>query len=191
MMRTLAALVLLASAAPATACSCSAPETDQEKRDYARFIAGRAEAIVEVEPVSGPDMHRQVGETYRIVKVVAGRAQPGLIRMARSFGRDQRTGEPWIGHSSCDVLPGYRKQVMLMRTGFALGAGGPVVPAFTMPGKPCGQLLPVTDAPADMVSRSYVPVFSFGGSCQDWFLGSPGAVELVREEARKLGRPGY
>jgi hypothetical protein len=42
-----------------------------------------------------------------------------------------------------------------------------------------------------MVSRSYVPVFSFGGSCQDWFLGSPGAVELVREEARKLGRPGY
>jgi hypothetical protein len=54
MMRTLAALVLLASAAPATACSCSAPETDQEKRDYARFIAGRAEAIVEVEPVPAP-----------------------------------------------------------------------------------------------------------------------------------------
>lgn len=188
---SLIATACAAAASPAIACSCAAPETDQEKRDYARFIAARAEAIVEVEPVAGPDMQRQIGETYRIVSVVAGNAQPGLIRMARSFGRDQKSGEPWMGGSSCDVFPGQRKQVMLMRTGYAPKSGGPPVPAFALPGKSCGQILPIKDAPGNLVSRGYVPVFSFGGSCQDWFLGSPGAVELIREEGRKLGRAGY
>jgi hypothetical protein len=185
------AAAMISMASPAIACSCSAPETLKEKRDYARFIATRAEAIVEVEPVAGADLPRQIGETYKIIRVAAGNARPGLIRMARSFGRDHLSGEPWMGGSSCDVFPGQRKQVMLMRTGYAPQAGGPPVPAVTLPGKACGQALPIMDATADLVSRGYVPVFSFGGSCQDWFLGSPGALELVREEGRKLGRVGY
>lgn len=182
--------VAIAAASPALACSCAAPETDQEKRDYARFIAARAEAIVEVEPVAGADMQRQIGETYRIVRVVAGNAQPGLIRMARSFGRDAKSGEPWMGGTSCDVFPGQRKQVLLMRTGFAPKAGGSPVPAASPAEEDCPRVLPARDAPADLVARGYVPVFNFGGSCQDWFLSSP-ALELIRAEGRKLGRAGY
>jgi hypothetical protein len=191
MIRMSAVIALLLVPAPAIACSCAAPETAAERREYARFIAARAEAIVEVEPVAGPDMARQIGDSYKIIRVIAGNAQPGLIRMARSFGRDPRSGEPWMGGTSCDVFPSSRKQVMLVRTGYAPEGGGPIVPAFTLPGKPCGQQLPIRDAPAELVSRGSVPVFSFGGSCQDWFLGEPGAVDFVREEARKMGRPGY
>lgn len=185
------ATVAIAASSPALACSCAAPETDREKRDYARFIAARAEAIVEVEPVAGADMQRQIGETYRIVRVVAGKAEPGLIRMARSFGRDPQSGEPWMGATSCDVFPGQRQQVLLMRTGFAPKAGGSPVPAASPADADCPRVLPARDAPADLAAQGYVPVFNFGGSCQDWFLSSPGALALIREEARKLGRPGY
>ena len=171
------------------ACSCSGPETEAERREWARRVAIKADAIVEVEPVSGPDIQRQIGETYRIVTVLVGKAEPGVIRMARSFGRDRQTGEPWMGGSSCDVFPGYRKRVLLMKTGLAPADGGEIVPLFTLPGKQCGQVLPIRDAPADLVSRGYVPVFSFGGSCDDYILSELGAVEMIQDEARKLGRP--
>lgn len=171
------------------ACGCVAPETQAERRDIARRIAARYDAVVEVEPVSGADIKRQIGETYRIVKVEAGEAQPGLIRMARAFGVDRKTGEPWMAGSSCDVFPGYRKRVLLMKAGYAPQSGGDVVPLFTFPGKQCGQVLPVRDAPTGLVSRGYVPVFSFGGSCDDSFFGDPGAMDLIREEGRKMGRP--
>lgn len=173
----------------AIACSCSGPETDAERRDWARRIAAKADAVVEVEPVSGPDIQRQIGNTYRIVKVVAGKAEPGLIRMARSFGRDRQTGEPWMGGSSCDEFPGYRKRVLLMKTGFAPAGGGEIVPLVTLPGKQCGQVLPIREAPADLVSRGYVPVFSFGAGCDGYFLSEPKALELLRAEAAKMGRP--
>jgi hypothetical protein len=190
MRKLLIAVAALASfETAAAACTCTEPESDVQRRDIARRIAARAIAIVEVEPVSGPDVRRQIGETYRIVQVEFGQAALGPIRMARSFGVDRSTGEPWMAGSSCDVFPGYRKRVLLMRTGYAPAKGGDVVPAYTFPGKPCGQLLPVRDAPADLISRGFVPVFSFGGTCEDAFLSDPGAIELIREEARKMGRP--
>jgi len=185
----IAAAALLGVEGAAIACSCVALETDAEKRDQARRIAARAAAIVEVEPVSGPDVQRQLGETYRIVAVHHGRAQPGLIRMARSFGRDRTTGEPWMSGNSCEVFPGYRKRVLLVQTGFAPKAGGEVVPSYTYPGRLCGQLLPLRDAPPDLVSRGYEPVFSFGNSCQDYALSDAGMIDLILEEARKMGRP--
>lgn len=187
MKRLLAAFMVLMAPARALACSCAEPEGEAERRQYARYIAGRAIAIVEAEPVSGPEIRRQIGETYRIAKVIAGDAKPGPIRMARSFGRDPRTGEVWMGGSSCDVLPGFRKRVLLLRTGYAPAGGGAILPA--VPGAPCGHAQRARVSPAGRDARGYVPVFSFGGSCEDWFLGSPGALELVREEARKLGRP--
>lgn len=173
----------------AIACSCSGPETEAERREWARRVAIKADAVVEVEPVSGPDIQRQIGETYRIVNVVAGKAEPGLIRMARSFGRDRQTGELWMGGSSCDVFPGYKKRVLLMKTGFAPADGGEIVPLFTLPGKQCGQVLPIRDAPADLASRGYVPVYSFGGGCDGYFLSEPKALELLMGEAAKMGRP--
>lgn len=185
----LAALAAFAVHGTAQACSCIATENPAEKREQARRIAMKAIAIVEVEPVSGPDMERAVGETYRILKVEAGRAQPGLIRMARSFGIDRQTGARWMGATSCDVFPGTRKRVMLMRTGYQPEKGGDIVPAYTMPGTQCGQILPIRDAPTDRQSRGYVPVYSFGGSCDDYALSEPGMIELIREEARRMRLP--
>ena len=172
----------------AFACSCSPPESATEKRDIARRIATKAVAIVEVEPVSAADIKRQIGETYRIVKVEYGNAQTGLIRMARTFGMDGN-GEGWMSATSCDVFPGYRKRVLLIPTGFAPRDGGKVVPAYTLPGEGCGQVLPVRDASADLITRGFVPVFSFGGSCEDYFFSDPGMIDLIREEARKMGLP--
>ena len=185
----LAALAAFALEGAAQACSCSPAESEAEKRDQARRIAMKAVAIVEVEPVSGADMQRAVGETYRIVKVEAGRAQLGEIRMARSFGIDPRTGERWMSATSCDVFPGYRKRVMLMRTGYQPQGGGDVVPAYTMPATQCGQLLPVKDASEHRTTRGYVPVYSFGGTCDDYALSDPGMIELIREEARRMKLP--
>ena len=180
----LAALVCLEGTA--LACSCSPPENAAEKRDQARRIAMKAIAIVEVEPVAPADFQGAVGETYRIVKVEAGQAQPGLIRMARSFGRDPKTGQWWMSATSCDVFPGYRKRVMLMRTGYQPEEGGDIVPAFTMPATQCGQVLPVKDATP---SSGFVPVYSFGGTCEDAVLSDPGMIDLIREEARRMKLP--
>ena len=184
----LAALAAFASHGVAQACSCSPAESQAEKRDQARRIAMKALAIVEVEPVSGPDMKRAVGETYRIVKVEAGRAQIGQIRMARSFGVDWKTGERWMAATSCDVFPGYRKRVILIRTGYQPEAGGDIVPAYTMPGTQCGQLLPIKDAPGHQ-TNGFVPAYSFGGSCDDYALSDPGMIDLIREEARRMKLP--
>lgn len=173
----------------ALACSCVGPQTDVERREIARRIAAKAIAIVEVEPVSGSDIQRQIGETYRIVEVEAGDAQPGLIRMARTFGFDRRTGERWMSDTSCDVFPGERSRVLLIKAGFAPEGGGEIVPLYTFPGQPCGQILPIRDAPADLVSSGHVPVFSFGSSCDHGFFREPWALELIRDEARKMGRP--
>ena len=149
----------------------------------------KAIAIVEVGPVAPADFQRGVGETYRIVKVEAGRATPGLIRMARSFSVDRQTGQRSMSATSCDVFPGDRKLVMLMRSGYQPEKGGDIVPAYTMPGNPCGQLLPVKDAPASLLSSGFVPVYSFGGSCDDYALSEPGMIDLIREEARRMKLP--
>lgn len=185
----LAALAAFALHGAAQACSCAPAESQAEKRDQARRIAMKAIAIVEVEPVSPADFQSAVGETYRILKVEVGRATPGLIRMARSFSVDRQTGQHTMIASSCDVFPGYRKRVMLMRTGYQPEKGGDIVPAYTMPGKPCGQLLPVKDAPVGLRSTGFVPVYSFGGSCDDYALSDPGMIDLIREEARRMKLP--
>ena len=155
----------------------------------ARRIAMRAIAIVEVEPVSGPDMKRAVGETYRIVKVEAGQAQLGEIRMARSFGLDPQTGAYWMSATSCDVFPTDRKRVLLMKAGYQPEKGGNIVPAFTLGEKPCGQVLPVQDASASVQSGGFVPVYSFGGTCDDYLLSEPGMTDLIRSEARRMKLP--
>ena len=186
------ALALVAFSAlhgAAQACSCSPPENEAEKRDIARRIAMKTIAIVEVEPVSGPDMKRGIGDTYRIIKVEAGQAKLGEIRMARTFGTDPRTGEHWMTATSCDVFPNYRKRVLLMRVGYQPASGGEVVPASTMPGGQCGQVLPVKDAPANLQSSAYVPAYSFGGSCEDALLSEPEMIELIRKEARRMKLP--
>ena len=186
------ALALLACCAlegAAQACSCSPPENEARKRDMARRIAMKSIAIVEVEPVSGADMKRAIGDVYRIVKVEAGQAQPGEIRMARSFASDPRTGEYFMAATSCDVFPGDRKRVLLMRTGYQPEKGGDIVPVYTMPGTQCAQVLPVKDAPADKQSSGYVPVYSFGGTCDDYLLSEPGMIDLIRKEARQMKLP--
>jgi hypothetical protein len=182
----LAVAAAMAVEGAAQACSCIAEQAPTERRETARRIAALAVAIVEVEPVSPADVERQIGETYRIVQVLHGAARPTLIRMARSFGRDPRTGERWMGATSCDVFPGQRQRVLLIPVGLAPEAGGPTVPRVISAAPPCA-VLPVRDPPA--AAAEQVPVFSFGGSCDDVFLGSEGAIELIRNEARKLGRP--
>jgi len=151
----------------------------------ARRIAMRAIAIVEVEPVSGPDMKQAIGDVYRIVKVEAGQAKPGEIRMARTFGTDPRTGEHWMMATSCDVFPTDRKRVLLMRTGSQPVSGGEIVAGD--PTKQCKRVLPVKDINAQPVGN--VPVYSFGGTCEDYLLSEPGMIELIRKEARGLKLP--
>jgi hypothetical protein len=173
----------------AQACSCSPAENQVEKREQARRIAMNAIAIVEVEPVAPADMKRGIGETYRIVKVDEGQAKLGEIRMARTFGIDQQTGQRWMSATSCDVFPNRRKQVVLMRTGYQPEDGGDIAPVYVSPAKPCGQVLPVNDAPANRQSTGTVPVYSFGGTCDDYALSQPGMIELIRKEARRLKLP--
>jgi hypothetical protein len=173
----------------AQACSCSPAESEAEKREQARRIAMNAIAIVEVEPVTPADMKRGIGEIYRIVKVEAGEATLGQIRMARTFGIDQQTGQRWMSATSCDVFPDRRQRVVLMRTGYQPEDGGDIAPIYTTPGKPCGQVLPVKDAPAGRESGGMVPVYSFGGTCDDYALSQPGMMELIRDEARRLKLP--
>ena len=173
----------------AQACSCSPAESEAEKRDQARRIALNAIAIVEVEPVSPADMKRGIGETYRIVKVDAGQAKLGEIRMARMFGTDQQTGQHWMSATSCDVFPDRRQRVLLMRTGYQPEDGGDIAPIYVTAGKPCGGVLPVTDAPPARQATGMVPVYSFGGTCDDYALSQPGMIELIRDEARRLKLP--
>jgi hypothetical protein len=185
----LATLSAFAFHATAQACSCSPAESEAEKRDQARRIAMKAIAIVEVEPVSQADMQSAIGETYRVLKVEAGSAKPGIIRMARSFGIDRQTGSPWMSATSCDVFPTDRKRVLLMRAGYQREKGGDIVPAYTMPGTQCGQVLPVQDAPANLSSDGFVPVYSFGGTCDDYALSEPGMIDMIRQEARRMKLP--
>ena len=185
----LALVAAFAFQGAAQACSCSPAETDAEKREQARRIAVNAIAIVEVEPVMPADMKHGIGETYRIVKIEAGQAKLGEIRMARTFGIDQQSGQPWMLATSCDVFPDRHQRVMLIRTGYQPENGGDIAPIYVTPGKPCGQVLPLTDAPTARQSNGMLPVYSFGGTCDDYALSQPGMVELIRKEARRLKLP--
>ena len=88
----------------ALACSCIAPGSPEDSRDFAREAVRNAVAIVEVEALSeyGPGGD---GELVRVDRVLWGEA-PGRLRLARS---------EFASSASCDLLlaRGQRKILIL------------------------------------------------------------------------------
>jgi len=159
MRKLLLALALaLAFEGTAQACSCVAAQSEGQKRDWARDMLNRAIAVVEAEPVDDMDRKATRGERYRVTRVYAGKA-PSTFRVDRSG--PESTCEDFPG-------PGQRKVVFLYDPRpYSPGTGGAAL--------------------RKRAEKSPPATFIFGGMCQRLFIDEAGVLQLIREEARKLG----
>ena len=159
MRKLLLALVLaLAFEGAAQACSCVAAQSEGQKREWARDMLNRAIAVVEAEPVDDMDLKATRGERYRVTRVYAGKA-PSTFRVDRSG--PESTCEDFPG-------PGQRKVVFLYDPRpYPAGTGGAAL--------------------RKRAEKSPPATFIFGGMCQRLFIDQAGVLQLIREEARKLG----
>ena len=142
----------------AQACSCLGPQDVQQKREWARNMLKVAIAVVEVERIADPDSEAASGERYRVVRRYVGKAPA-------TFSVDGSGPE-----TTCDdvLQPGERKIVFLYDPRpYRQGIGGAAL----------------RKRAADSPPSNYL----FGGMCQRLFIDQAGNLQLILEEARKLG----
>ena len=164
----IAIAALVAAEGAAMACVC-VPVTDEEhRRQFARQIATEALAVAEVVQVEPMDQEAMRPELYRVLRVHMGEA-PESFRLARQMERGPG-GEVVTLVTSCDVTPGPGERTLV-----AL-----YPPGASAPDAGCSSV-PRDDAAA---ARR----LAIGGTCDHLFLQSEGALDLIRQEARKLRR---
>ena len=154
----------------ALACSCIPLEGADQRREAAQRIARDAAAVAEIELIEPMDQEAMRPELYRVLTVHVGTAA-ATFRLARDFERSP-DGQVYLMMTSCDVAParGERALVVLHpRTGDSARSRSS-----------CPD--PTKDKPASSEDS-----FKIGGTCTHMFVNSPGALDLIREEARKLG----
>ena len=159
---------MVAAEGAAMACVCVPFTEDEQRRQFARQIASEAVAVAEVVQVEPMNQEAMRPELYRVLRVHVGEA-PESFRLARQMERGAG-GEVITMATSCDVVPGPGE-----RTIVALYARGDSASTENC------STLPHDDTAA---AKS----LAIGGTCDHLFLQSEGAVDLIREEARKLRR---
>lgn len=164
----IAVAALILAEGSAIACMC-VPLTDEEqKRQFASQIASEAVAVAEVVQVEPMDQEAMRSELYRVLRVHFGEA-PESFRLARQM-ESGPGGEVVTVATSCDVAPepGERTLVALYAPGESDSDAS------------CSSLPQEESAAAKSLA--------IGSICDQMFLKSEGALDLIREEARKLKR---
>lgn len=162
----IAIAAMVAAEGAAMACVC-VPVTDEEqKREFARQIASEAVAVAEIVQVEPMDQQAMRPELYRVLRVHIGEA-PESFRLAREMERGPG-GEVVTMATSCDVTPGPGERTLVAL--YAPGTSGSDAGCSPLPHDPTAT----------------AKRLAIGGTCDHLFLQSEGAIDLVREEARKL-----
>ena len=159
--------VALAVEGSALACVCAPPDD----REVARHIASNAVAVADVVQVEDASSEAELPELYRVLRVHVGRA-PDTFWLAREFMRWPGGRISFTLSTTCDASPraGERRIVVLYEPS-------------------ADQWQPEDCRRSSNVSVSADRTLAIGGTCDDLFLQKEGALELIREEARKLRRP--
>jgi hypothetical protein len=144
----------------AIACSCAMGAINEAgKRRIAADIATRAEAVVEAVQIEDMDIGAMRPELYRVVKVHVGKA-PAQFRGERHFSRSEG-GLVDVGIDTCDAAPG-RDEPRLVVLYRPNATPGP---------------------------NESDPSFGLSDMCEYLFLTADDGLRLVKQEARKRGRP--
>lgn len=168
---TLAAIV--AFQAPALACSCAGPIGREQQREFAQEMARKVVALAEVTQIEPMNMHAMRPERFRVLRVIVGEA-PEAFFAVTEFNRHS-SGLVTVPMSSCDAAP---------------GPGEHRIVALYAPSNAGDTGLPLPDC--EIASRNAAArtsgTLEIGGMCTHLFLHSKGVIDLVRVEARRLGR---
>ena len=174
MRRWLIGLFALAAAeAPALACFCVGPYGEWQTREFASGMARSVVALAEVIQVEKMDLGAMRPERYRVLRSIVGDA-PDTFFAATEFERHS-SGIVTTPMSDCDAAP---------------GEGERRIVALYPPRKEGDTGLPLPDREnrSRIAAARKERTLEFGSMCDHLFLNTKGVVELVREEARKLGR---
>ena len=163
-------LLALAVEGSAMACACIGPQGAAQKREWARQIVKEAVAVAEVEQVEELDLGAMRPEVYRVHKVLVGKA-PATFRLYRRFQKSDG-GLVMIDMSDCDAHPepGKREVVVLHD-----------------PRKFEADLKYHSAEERAKIARGDLDMWSM---CERLFFELEGGLELVLDEARKLGKLG-
>ncbi|QNM83768.1 hypothetical protein H8M03_05460 [Sphingomonas sabuli] len=171
MMRWMLAGLISLFALPgaAQACVCLGPQTEEQKRDFARAIAERAVAVAEVEQIADMDAATMTPERYRVIRLLAGQA-PATFHEYRRFASLGEGSVVTTSYSDCDAGP---------------AAGERAVVVLFSPQE-------IEANPADyaaeerfMTGRGDMLMWSM---CEKLFAEQQGGLALILDEARKLGK---
>lgn len=149
----------------ALACVC----IHDEDREVARQIASKAIAVAEVVRLSPTDSAKQLPDVYRVLQVHVGKA-PETFWRGRQYMRWPNGGISFTLGTTCDGAPSPGEQRVVVL--YAPEAD------HWQPEK-CGA---ANGAAADGQT------LAIGGTCDRLFLMKEGALEMIKEEARRIGR---
>ena len=160
--------LLLGVEATAQACACVGSGDDQQKREWARQIALDAVAVAEVEQVEEMDLGAMRPERYRVHRILAGEA-PATFLLYRRFQKSPG-GVVDVPMDDCDASPGSgeRRIVVLY---------DPKRHEVNLQYHSAEERAVIPRGDLDMMSM-----------CERLFLDQDGGLDLVLEEARKLGK---
>ena len=169
-------IALLAAAAleaPALACSCLGPIGKEQERQFAREMARNIVALAEVTQIEPMSSQAMRPERFRVLHVIVGHA-PKTFYAATEFNRHS-SGLVTVLMDTCDAAP---------------GPGERRVVALYPPRRKGDTGLPLSNREirSRIAAARKGRTLEIGSMCTHLFLQSEGVVDLVREEAQKLGR---
>ena len=163
-------LLALSMEGAAIACSCIGPHGEKQKREFARDMARSVVAIAEIEAL---DYRADEPKRYRVLRTFVGGAPKSFFDDSNFEMGDDGVRMHMI--SSCDASP-------------ARGERGIV--ALYPPHRAGDTGYPLSDRETKrrIDAARKARHLEVGSSCNLMFLRLPGVLEMVKEEARKLGR---
>ena len=163
-------LIALSLEGPAVACSCIGPHGDKQKREFARDMARSVVAIAEIEAL---DYTEGTPQRYRVLRTFVGGAPKSFFDDSNFEVGDDGVRMHMI--TTCDgrPSPGERRIVALYPPHRAGDTGYPLSDRETK---------------RRIAAARKARHLQVGSSCSLMFLRLPGVFEMVKEEARKLGR---